>query len=72
MKKALSLILSALMVAGFATASMAAPLEKGVDYVVIEEADPDNYCPEALVNLIRVPLTGTGLKLPPVSSSRAP
>ena len=40
MKKTLSLILSALMVAGMSTAAMA--WEKGVDYLVLEEVDPDN------------------------------
>ncbi len=40
MKKTLSLILSALLVAGMSVATMA--WEKGVDYVVLEEADPDN------------------------------
>jgi len=41
MKKTFSLILSALMVAGMATAASA--WEKGTDYVVIEEFDADNY-----------------------------
>ena len=40
MKKTLSLILSALLVAGMSVATMA--WEKGVDYVVLEEVDPDN------------------------------
>ncbi len=40
MKKALTLILSALMVAGMAATTMA--WEKDVDYVVLEEIDPDN------------------------------
>ncbi len=40
MKKTLSLILSALLVAGMSVATMA--WEKGVDYCVIEEVDPDN------------------------------
>ena len=43
MKKTLSLILSALMVAGMTTA--AAAWEKGVDYIVLEEVDPDNCAP---------------------------
>ena len=46
MKKALSLILSALMVAGFATASMAAPLAEGTDYIAFDPAS-DEYCAEA-------------------------
>ena len=41
MKKTLSMILSALLLAGMATAASA--WEKDVDYVVIEEVDPDNY-----------------------------
>ena len=41
MKKTFSMILSALLLAGMATAASA--WEKGVDYVVIEEVDPDNY-----------------------------
>jgi len=41
MKKTLSMILSAVLLAGLATAASA--WEKGVDYVVIEEVDPDNY-----------------------------
>ena len=46
MKKSLSLILSALMVAGFATASMAAPLVEGTDYIVHAPSNED-YCAEA-------------------------
>ncbi len=41
MKKTLSMILSALMLAGMATSASA--FEKGVDYLVMEEVDPDNY-----------------------------
>ncbi len=41
MKKTLSMILSALLLAGMATAASA--FEKGVDYLVMEEVDPDNY-----------------------------
>lgn len=41
MKKTLALIFSALLMAGMSVASMA--WEKDVDYVVIEEIDPDNY-----------------------------
>jgi len=41
MKKTLSMILSALMLTGMVTTASA--FEKGVDYVVIEEVDPDNY-----------------------------
>ncbi|MBQ2725579.1 MAG: hypothetical protein IJF78_07735, partial [Clostridia bacterium] len=46
MKKAFSLILSALMVAGLATASMAAPLVEGTDYIVHAPSNED-YCTEA-------------------------
>lgn len=41
MKKTLALIFSAILMAGMSVASMA--WEKDVDYVVIEEIDPDNY-----------------------------
>ena len=40
MKKSLSLILSALLLAGMSISTMA--WEKGVDYVALEEIDPDN------------------------------
>ena len=46
MKKALSIILSALMAAGFATASMAAPLVEGTDYISFDPAS-EEYCAEA-------------------------
>ncbi len=42
MKKTLSIILSALMLAGMATLASAS-FEKGVDYLVMSEVDPDNY-----------------------------